>query len=231
MKGILKAGSLIVLTVMCATVLTGCGEKRAEHKIGKEARYYVADKYGFRPRTTDVELRHVGELEGVWHRKDGGTATCEYEGHTFKVYVSLENPEIRYDDYLKEAVDAYLTDYMSAALDCEDIYVWATYGTPVCMIPGDIKTAEDVINNCDNIQINVSTCGLNRDNAKEMDVTEFRSDTEINIIDWTKKDCIEDKELFSETKIGLQTGTFTDGFNNISSWYCYANGDVRSMEK
>ena len=29
---------------------------------------------------TEVELRHVGELEGVWHKKDGGTATCEYNG-------------------------------------------------------------------------------------------------------------------------------------------------------
>ena len=79
----LKAGSIIAVTIACIGLLTGCGEKAAERKIGKEARYYIADKYGFRPGTKDVKLRNVGELEGVWHKKDAGTATMEYDGRTF----------------------------------------------------------------------------------------------------------------------------------------------------
>ena len=50
-------------------------------------------------------------------------------------------------------------------------------------------------------------------------------------IDWNTKDCLADKDLFSETKVGLQSDSYTNGFNNISSWYCYANGDMSSMEK
>lgn len=231
MKEVLKAGSFIAFAVLCAVIITGCGEKSAERKIGKEARYYIADKYGFRPGTTDVELRHVGELEGVWHKKDGGTATCEYDGHTFKVYVSLVDPEIRYDDYLKQDVDEYLADYFGTGLDCEDLYVWAAYGTPVCMVPGDIKTVEDVVTKCDNLQIYVSTYGLDGDSAKGMDVTGLSNDTEIDVIDWTSKDCLKDEELIRETVVGLQTDSYTDGFSKIRSWYHFSNGDVSSLEK
>lgn len=108
MKRLLKTGMILSAAAVFAGLLTGCGEQGAKQKIGKEARYYIANKYGFRPGTTDVELRKTGELEGVWHKKDGGTAAMEYDGRTFRVYVSLEDPEIRYDDYLRPDVEAYL---------------------------------------------------------------------------------------------------------------------------
>ena len=81
MNRLLKAVSIIAFAVMCVTLMTGCGEGSARRKIGKEARYYIADKYGFRPKTTEVELRHVGELEGVWHKisarwKNEGRKAC-----------------------------------------------------------------------------------------------------------------------------------------------------------
>ena len=231
MKVFSKAGSIIAVTVLCAAVMVGCGEISAERKIGKEARYYIANKYGFRPGTTAVELRQVGEMEGVWHKKDGGTATCEYDGRTFNVYVSLVDPEIRYDDYLRPDVDDYLADYFSNTLEYEDIYVWTTYGVPVCEVPGDIKTIEDVTSKCDNLSIYVSTYGLKRDSAKSMDVAGFRKDTEINIIDWTSEDCLEDEELMRETVVGLESGSYTNGFSKIKSWYRYSDGDMDLLEK
>ena len=231
MKRLLKAGSIITFTVMCIILMTGCGERRAEGKIGKEARYYIANKYGFRPKTTDVELRHVGELEGVWHKKDGGTATCEYNGRTFKVYVNLVNPEIIYDDYIREDVEMYIAELFESGLDCKQIYVWETYGTPVCMIPGDVKTIEDVLTKCDNLRIYISTYGLNRESVKGIDITGFRNDTEINVIDWTSEDCLKDEDLMRETVVGLESGSYTNGFSKIKSWYRYSNGDVNMLEK
>jgi hypothetical protein len=231
MKRILKAGSIIALAAMCVTLVTGCGESRAERKIGKEARYYIANKYGFRPQTIETELRHVGEMEGVWHKKDGGTATCEYNGRTFNVYVSLVNPKIRYDDYLRDDVEKYLATLFEKDLDCKRIHVWGTYGTPVCMIPGDVKNAEDVLTKCDNLQIYVSTYGLNRESAKGLDVTGFRNDTQINIIDWTSEECLEDEDLMRETVVGLESNSYTSGFSKIRLWYRYSDGDVNSLEK
>ena len=231
MKSLWQAGCIVAVTVLCAAVMTGCGERSAERKIGKEARYYIANKYGFRPGTTDVELRHVGEMEGVWHKKDGGTATCEYNGRTFNVYVSLVDSETRYDDYLRRDVEEYLSEYFAEKLECEDIYVWERYGVPVCEVPGDIKSIEDVIEKCDNLKIYISSNGLNRDSAKSLDVTGFRNDTEINIIDWTSQDCLKDEELMRETIVGLESDSYTNGFSKIKSWYCYSNGDMNSLEK
>ncbi len=231
MNRLLKAVSIIAFAVMCVTLMTGCGEGSARRKIGKEARYYIADKYGFRPKTTEVELRHVGELEGVWHKKDAGTAMCEYNGRTFKVYVSLVNPEIRYDDYIRYDVEKYLTTLFEKDLDCKQIYVWETYGTPVCMIPQDVKTVEDVLAKCDNLQIYVSTYGLNGDSAKGLDVTGFRDDTKINIIDWSSEECLNDEDLMRETVAGLESDTYTNGFGKIRSWYRYGDGDFSSLEK
>ena len=227
----IKAAGLMALTVACVGLLTGCGERAAERKIGIQARYYIADKYGFRPDTTDVELRHVGELEGVWHKKDGGTASMEYNGRTFMVYVSLTNPDIRYDDYLKQDVEAYLNSYFADALDCHDIYVSTTYGTPVCMVPGDVKTVDDVFAKCDNIRIYVSTYGLDRDSVENLDVTGLGSDTVIDIIDWTSADCLEDEDLIRETVVGLESDSYTTGFGKIRSYYHYSNGEVGSLLK
>ena len=226
-----KAVSLAAISAMCIGLLTGCGERAAERKIGIEARYYIADKYGFRPGTTGVELRRVGELEGVWHKKDGGTASMEYNGRSFNVYVSLTNPDIRYDDYLKQDVEAYLNSYFADALDCHDIYVWTTYGTPVCMVPGDVKTVDDVFAKCDNIRIYVSTYGLDRDSAEDLDVTGLGSDTVIDIIDWTSADCLEDEDLIRETVVGLESDSYTAGFSKIRSYYHYSNGEVSSLLK
>lgn len=122
-------------------------------------------------------------------------SSIKYNGRTFKVYVSLTDPETRYDDYLRQDIDEYLSDYFAAELDCDDIHVWATYGVPVCMIPGDVKTVEDVFAKCDNIQIYISTFGLDRDRAKNLDVTGLGSNTEISIIDWTSEECLMDEEL------------------------------------
>lgn len=219
----------IILFVVSLCILTGCGEKSAERKIGKEARYYITDKYGFRPKTTDVELRKVGELEGVWHKKDGGTANMEFEGRTFKVYVSLTS-DIRYDDYLREDAKEYLNDFFSRELDCDDLHVWATYGVPVCMVPHDVKTVEDIFAKCDNVEIYVSTFGLDRESAKDLDLSALGADTKIDIIDWKDKECLEDEELMGETVVGLDTDSYTNGFSKIRSFYEYKEGLARSIE-
>ncbi len=231
MNRFIKTLSIIAAMAVCVVSLTGCGEMGTKHKIGKEARYYIANKYGFRPGTTDVELQKVGELEGVWHKNDGGIATMEYNGYTFKVYVSLVDPGTRYDDYLRPDVEEYLSDYFADALDCEDIHVWATYGVPACMVPGDVKTVEDVFAKCDNIQIYVSTFGLDRDIAKNPDVTGLGENTRISVIDWTLEDCLNDEDLMRETVVGLETDSYTDGFSKVSSYYRYSKGEVSALEK
>ena len=231
MNSFLKTSGIILVTVLCAGLMTGCGEGAAKRKIGTEARYYIADKYGFRPGTTDVELRKVGELEGVRHKKDGGTATMEYDGRTFKVYVSLTDPEVRYDDYLRQDTEEYLNAYFADALDCTDIQVWATYGVPVCMIPGDVKSVDDIFEKCDNVQIYVSTFGLDRDSAGKLDVSGLGADSQIYIIDWTSKDCLQDDDLMRETVVGLESDSYTDGFSKIRSYYRYSKGKVNSLEK
>ncbi len=231
MKIMTKAGCIAAAAMVCIGLLTGCGGKIAEHKIGKEARYYIANKYKFRPGTTGVELRKTGELEGIWHKKDAGTADMEYKGHTFKVYVSLTDPEVRYDDYLRQDVEEYLSDYFSAGLGPDDIHVWAAYGEPACMVPEDVKTVDDVFAKCDNIEIYVSTFGLDRDNAKSLDVTPLGTDTVISIIDWTSEECPEDEELMRETVVGLETDSYTDGFSKVRSYYRYSKGEVSSLEK
>ncbi|MBP5385405.1 MAG: hypothetical protein J6Y57_10620 [Lachnospiraceae bacterium] len=231
MKRLIKTGSILAAALIYVLFTAGCGTLFPERQIGIEARYYCANKYGFRPGLTDVQLRKVGELEGVWHKKDAGTANMSYLGRTFQVYVSLEDPEVRYDNYLQPDLEEYLTAYFADALACEDIQIWATYGVPVCMVPGDVKTVEDIFAKCDNIVLYVSTVGLNRENAKDLNVTEFGSNTEINIIDWTSNECLADWDLMRETVVGLESDSYTNGFSKFSSFYQYRNGDVRSLEK
>ena len=125
----------------------------------------------------------------------------------------------------------YIAELFESGLDCKQIYVWETYGTPVCMIPGDVKTIEDVLTKCDNLRIYISTYGLNRESAKGIDITGFRNDTEINVIDWTSEDCLKDEDLMRETVVGLESGSYTNGFSKIKSWYRYSNGDVNMLEK
>ena len=85
------------------------------------------------------------------------------------------------------------------------------------MIPQDVKTVEDVLTMCDNLQIYVSTYGLNGESVKGIDFTCFRNDTEINIIDWTSEDCLKDEDLMRETVAGLESDTYTSGFGKIKS--------------
>lgn len=231
MNRFVKTGIILAVTVISVGILTGCGEMTAEWKIGKEARYYIADKYGFRPGTTDVEFRKTGELEGVWHKKNAGTATMEHDGQTFKVYVSLNDPKVRYDDYLRPDVEEYLSDFFGTRLACDGIHVWATYGEPVCMVPGDVKTVEDVFAKCGNIEIYVSTYGLDRDTAKQLDVTGLGAGTEISIIDWESEEYLNDEELMRDTVVGLESDSYTDGFSKFRSYYRYIKGDVSAFEK
>ncbi|MBQ4364597.1 MAG: hypothetical protein II782_11415 [Oscillospiraceae bacterium] len=231
MNRILKAGSILIVTVICIGLLTGCGERSAARKIGKEARYYIANKYKFRPDTSSVELRKTGQLEGVWHKTDGGTATMEYKGDTFHVYVSLTDPDIRYDDYLGPDIETYLSDYFDTALICDEFHVWATYGVPANMVPGDVKTVEDVFAKLDNIQIYVSTFGLDRESAKSLDVSGLGERTQISVIDWSSKECVEDEELMREAVVGLESDSYTDGFDKVTSYYQYSEGNVKALEK
>ena len=231
LRRILKAGCLLSAAVICAGALAGCGEAYAEQKIGKEARYYIANKYKFRPGTTGVELRHVGDMEGVWHKQDGGTASMEYQGHHFRVYVSLTDPSATCDDYLRPEVDEYLSDYFGKVLECDSVHAWAVYGTPVCMVPGDVKSVEDVFSKCDNIEVYVSTTGLDRESAKTADLSGLGADTHVSIIDWTSEDCVKDEDLMRETTVGLETDSYTDGFEKVRSYYRYYKGDVRALEK
>ncbi|MBR4574154.1 MAG: hypothetical protein IKO16_04525 [Lachnospiraceae bacterium] len=224
----MRAKITLLTVLICSFILTGCGQRIAEYKIGKEARYYIADKYGFRPGTTGVELDHVGELEGVWHKKDGGTASMEYKGHTFKVYVSLVDPSIRYDDYLKPDLQEYLTDHFKTELECKDLHVFATYGRSVCMVSQDIETVEEILAKCDNIEIYVSTCGLDQDRVSSLDVSALGDNTKIYIIDWSFPDCVADEELIMDNVVGLESETYTSGFSKIMSYYCFENGEVRS---
>ena len=77
----------------------------------------------------------------------------------------------------------------------------------------------------------MSTYGLNRESAKGLDVTGFRNDTQINIIDWTSEECLEDEDLMRETVVGLESNSYTSGFSKIKLWYRYSDGDVNSLEK
>lgn len=97
--------------------------------------------------------------------------------------------------------------------------------------PMEAKNAEDVLTKCDNLQIYVITYGLNRESAKGLDVTGFRNDTQINIIDWTSEECLEDEDLMRETVVGLESNSYTSGFSKIRLWYRYSDGDVNSLEK
>lgn len=99
------------------------------------------------------------------------------------------------------------------------------------MIAGDVKTVEDVFAKCDNIQIYISTFGLDRDRAKNLDVTGLGSNTEISIIDWTSEECLMDEELMSETVVGLESDSYTDGFSKVRSYYRYSDDDVSVLEK
>lgn len=128
-------------------------------------------------------------------------------------------------------MEDYLTDYFAARLDCSGIHVWTTYGVPVCMVPGDVKTVEDVFAKSDDIHIYVGTFGLNRDDAKDLDVTGLGEDTEIYVIDWTSEECLKDEELMRETVVGLESDSYTSGFSKIRSYYHYSMGDVESLEK
>lgn len=127
--------------------------------------------------------------------------------------------------------DPDLSDYFDALLDCEAIHVWATYGKPACMVPGDVKKVQDVFAKCDNVQIYVSTFGLAGDDAKNLDVTELGDGTVINIIDWASKECLEDEELMRETVVGLESDGYTNGFGKVKAYYRYSEGNVSSMEK
>ncbi|MCR5268853.1 MAG: hypothetical protein K6E16_10090 [Lachnospiraceae bacterium] len=60
-------------------------------------------------------------------------------------------------------VETYLSDYFSTRLACGNINVLATYGIPSCMLPEDVKTVEDVFAKCDNMEVYVSTFGLESD--------------------------------------------------------------------
>ena len=73
--------------------------------------------------------------------------------------------------------------------------------------------------------------GSRIESAKGMDVTGFRNDTQINIIDWASEECLEDEDLMKETVVGLESNSYTNGFSKIRSCYRYSAGDVNSLEK
>ena len=50
-------------------------------------------------------------------------------------------------------------------------------GLILFILPQDVKTVEDVLTMCDNLQIYVSTYGLNGESVKGKDFTCFRNDT------------------------------------------------------
>ena len=95
----------------------------------------------------------------------------------------------------------------------------------------NIKTVEDVFAKCDNIQIFVSSIGLDSDRAENPDVTGLGTNTEISIIDWTSEECLTDEELMRETVVGLESDSYTNGFSKIRSYYRYSDGKVSTLER
>ena len=47
----------------------------------------------------------------------------------------------------------------------------------------------------------------------------------------TSEECLMDEELMSETVVGLESDSYTDGFSKVRSYYRYSDDDVSVLEK
>ena len=220
---ITKICAFLAIAAAGLLTMTGCGERSAERKIKKAALRYIADKYGIKAEVTEVELRHVGELEGVWHKKDGGYASMTYQGRTFRAYVDVKNGDYAVDNYRQADYDEQLTQYFSEQLRCDDIFVMTTYGGTIrCGVPMEIKTFEDLTAKCENIEITVSVTGLDKDSVQNVDASLFGEKTRIRLMDWSDASCMRDQEMLIHSA--------SDSFaNGKLRFYCeFEGGKIQS---
>ena len=229
MKDILKTCGVIAMAAICMGVLTGCVERRAERKIKSAAKEYIHAKYGFKPQITDFSFMHVGEYEWNSHKKNGGYVTMEYNGRTFQTYLLLNDPENSSDNYLQQDVDDRITAYFKEKLGCADVFVYTTYGAYQirCGVPAEIVTYEDLIEKCDNIEIYVSTYGLERDRIAELDVSVFGNETEIYLVDCKSQADLSDSELVRSAITGAESDRRAELHDKFNAYYHFYHGETK----
>ncbi len=216
---------LASVVIMLCVILTGCGS--AQNKLENAAVNYVKAKYGFKPEVKDFQFRKVGQYEWNWNKKDGGTVTMDYEGHEFKVQVlHTENSEYAcLDNYLEEETLSRIEEYFGSVLKAESIYYTVTYGTPARLLGADITTYDELITECDNMEIQIRTYKLDTDSVGNVDASLFGEKTHIYIGDWKSESDAKEPET-AGWFLPEQVKRYS--VDRMDAYYHFHDGDVEN---
>ena len=229
MKRFIKVCLFIAVYLAAVKLIVEYSE---ENKRIRSAQQYVLEKYGFMPKVQDCQVRSFPELKNTEVYDAGYYITMEYAGHVFETYMSRTDPKILTDNYMQERINDQFKAYFAEKLKYDDIEVWTSYGEGFCCgIPKDIKTYNDVITNCKNLKIYVSTYGLDRDKVKSMDFTEMGDLAEIYIFDCESETYVRDEEAIKVFVKGRDLNICGDFYNHMKSIYQIRNGFEIVMEE
>ncbi|MCR4896425.1 MAG: hypothetical protein K5891_06575 [Lachnospiraceae bacterium] len=207
---------LLAALTVCLGLFAGCGYS-AERIVQDLARDYIREKYEITPDVKGVKLNSAG---------DGGTVTMESEGRIFDVEISIADPSLNGDNYMKKEYAARIDEYFRSRLGCESIYVVAWYGRPGQHLGKDIRTFEDLVAKVDNIQIMVSAYGLDRSSIAGINPADWGADTQIFVADWISRDFVKDERVIWKSTEEADAMSR----DSLRSYYHFHDGVLDSLE-
>ena len=182
----------LVAVGLCASLLTGCLAPRTA-KLKNMAVEYVEAKYGFTAKATDVTVDGISWLEPSWNKGKSGRVKMSYDGKTFYVQVYL-NEGVRdcTDTYQEEEFVEYLTDIVQDELSCERLCATMDFGVGNTLhyLGIDVLTIDDLLKR-GNLDVRVSTFGLDHSKVASFDTTRLGANPKIGIYCWKDSSIVD----------------------------------------
>lgn len=182
----------LVAVGICASLLTGCFAPRTL-RLQNMAVNYVEAKYGFTARATDVVEDGVSWLEPAWNKGKSGEVEMSYDGKTFYVRADLDaGMQGCSDTYQEEEFTERITNIVRDELSCEQLCTSMDFGVGNTLhyLGIDVLTIDDLLKKGD-LDVRVSTYGLDHTKVASFDTTRLGTNPKIGIYCWKDSSLVD----------------------------------------
>ena len=184
---------LLVLSAL--TVLAGCAGISYDMTARDRAQRYIKEKYGFSAEITNVYLAENSWLEFNWEAPAFAKVGMKHDGKEFEVLVTIRenDPSASCDNYEADIISADIGSYVKSRLRYDDIAFRIDYGNGYgrCMLPIDIRSAEDLKKSDKDKIISVYTHGLDNESVDSIDTSAYGKNTRFGIVEWRESELPE----------------------------------------
>ena len=170
---------------------------RKDHtgRLQRMARAYVKRKYGFKARASRVQTMAIGWLEPTWHKGKSGYVEMTYGKTSFHVRADLRSgTDSCSDTYQMREFTERILGPIRDGLACDKLCATVRYGDRDfggSYLGLGVKSFEDLVRDIDNVEVVVSTHGLDHSRIDRLDLSYLGQKPRVGIYDWEDASVVE----------------------------------------